>query len=440
MAVRRVCALSVVVVVSVLAGLVSLATAAPLRETAYKEALAGDSAAQILRAAFPTGAITKIAPRKIRVLVAAAAPSVVVEGQTALTIVDQGHTAQTETVPAHQEVGIEPVVSGGVIVGETVTDLDVTPQRSVTMTGPVLVSSTTSVLMAQPVAYPTELTVPRFHGALQIRAGLNSTLPGVKNTLLVVNEVSVEVYADGVLAGQIPSTWGPKATQALIAAAIAVRSRAIANINPSAPVPWDVTADSPLYLGINGERSATDAAVTKSAGEVLAHKGKVLNVGFVGLAPIVFAPSPGHPDFVANGPAKPIPGARPNLAAHAIALAKKMLAEHKPYVYGADTPSAGFDCSGLMYWIWHTNFGFSIPRDANSQSKVGYPVQRNDLQPGDLVFFADSSGYVTHVGIYIGNNKFLAAANPALGIRIDSLTESYYAQTYAGARRFSLSG
>jgi cell wall-associated NlpC family hydrolase len=90
-----------------------------------------------------------------------------------------------------------------------------------------------------------------------------------------------------------------------------------------------------------------------------------------------------------------------------------------------------------MYWIWLKHFGFQIPRVANDQSKVGAPVQRNDLQPGDLVFFADSSGYVTHVGMYIGNNMFLHAANPGAGVRIDSLSAGYFAQTYAGARRYS---
>ena len=433
MAVSRVCALSVVLV-TLLVGLVSVAIAEPLRETAYKEALAGNSAAQILRAAFPTGAITKVRSRTIRVLVADLAPSVVIEGQTALTVVDQGRTAPTETVPAHQQIQITPIISGGVMVGQTVTELDTSPQRSVRMTGPVLVSSTSSLLMPQPLALPGQLTVPRFRGALQIRAGLKPD----NTTLTVVNDVSVQGYVEGVLAGQMPSTWGPKAAQALVAGAIAVRSRAIAGIKPGARSFYDVTTDNPLYLGIDGERTTTDLAAAKSVGEVLAHKGKVMNIGFVGIAPIVFAPSPGHPDFVANGPPKPIAGANPNEAITAIALAKSMLKAKVRYVYGGDTPTAGFDCSGLMYWVWHTKLGLAIPRVANSQSKVGYPVQRNNLQPGDLVFFADSSGYVTHVGLYIGDLKFLAAADPALGIRIDSLTESYYAETYAGARRFSL--
>jgi cell wall-associated NlpC family hydrolase len=108
-----------------------------------------------------------------------------------------------------------------------------------------------------------------------------------------------------------------------------------------------------------------------------------------------------------------------------------------PYAYGG-TGTGAFDCSGLMYWVWLKNLGFAIPRTAADQSKVGSPVARNDLQPGDLIFFADSSGYVGHVGMYIGNGLMIHAANPGSGVKIDSLTQRYFAQTYAGARRYSV--
>jgi cell wall-associated NlpC family hydrolase len=418
MAVRRLCAISVlgVLVLAVLAG---IALAVPLRETAYKQALAGASATQILRAAFPAGTVTKLGGHTIRVLVADLAPTVIIEGQTPMTVTDQATGGASATIPAHQRVQITPVISAGAITGVTVRNLDAVPQQTIAMTGPIRLATTTSLRIDKPVGL-------RFRGALQVRAGFN-------NTLEIINDVSAEAYDYGVLAGQIPATWGPKALQAVIAGAIAVRSRAVASLKAPSAV-YDLTADNPLYLGIDGERATTTAAAVKSAGKVLIRRGKVMNVGFVGVLPITFAPSPGKADFVANGPPKAIPGAKPREAAAAVVLAESML--HHRYVFGGDSPS-GFDCSGLTYWIWHTNLGFSIPRDANSQSKVGVPVQRNDLQPGDLVFFADSSGYVTHVGLYIGSGLFLHAANPGLGVRIDSLTERYYVHTYAGARRFS---
>lgn len=415
---RRVGAICVLGVL-VLAGLASVAFAVPLRETAYKQALAGASATTILRTAFPSGTVTKVGGHTVRVLVADLAPTVIIEGQTAMTITDQAAGGKAETIPAHQRAEITPVIAGGAVTGVTVTNIDVVPQQAITMAGPVRLVTSTSLRIDKPVGL-------RFRGALQVRAGFH-------DTLMVINDVNAEAYDYGVLAGQIPSTWGPRAQQAVIAGAIAVRSRAVASLKRAGAL-YDVTADNPLYLGIDGERATTTAAVVKSAGKVLEHNKKVLNVGFVGIQPLLFAPSHGKPDFVANGPAKAIPGARAGKAPTALKLAVSML--HHRYVYGGANPS-GFDCSGLMYWIWHTNLGFSIPRDANSQSKVGAPVQRNDLQPGDLVFFADSSGYVTHVGMYLGNGQFINAANPGAGVRIDSLSETYFAQTYAGARRFS---
>ncbi|MEN3015065.1 MAG: C40 family peptidase [bacterium] len=106
----------------------------------------------------------------------------------------------------------------------------------------------------------------------------------------------------------------------------------------------------------------------------------------------------------------------------------------KPYVFGAAGPHC-FDCSGLVYWIFK-KLGRKIPRTADAQYNVGMPVSRNQLQPGDLVFFANTyTSGISHVGIYIGNGKFVHAANSRKGVIISSLTEGYWAQHYAGAKR-----
>jgi cell wall-associated NlpC family hydrolase len=106
-----------------------------------------------------------------------------------------------------------------------------------------------------------------------------------------------------------------------------------------------------------------------------------------------------------------------------------------PYIYGAESPSRGFDCSGLVSYVLHKK-GLHPPRTAAEQAHYGTPVSRSQLKPGDLVFFAGTykSG-VSHVGIYIGNNNFVHAANPSKGVRVDSLSKSYYANHYYGARR-----
>ena len=118
-----------------------------------------------------------------------------------------------------------------------------------------------------------------------------------------------------------------------------------------------------------------------------------------------------------------------------IALAKKKLG--KRYVWGATGQKNTFDCSGLTTYVCKKN-GIKIPRRAIEQSKYGKYVKRSDLKPGDLIFFDTSKrrkGYVNHVGIYIGNNKFIHASSAKKKVIITSLNKNFYSQRYKGARR-----
>jgi cell wall-associated NlpC family hydrolase len=112
-----------------------------------------------------------------------------------------------------------------------------------------------------------------------------------------------------------------------------------------------------------------------------------------------------------------------------------------PYQWGGSTPQTGFDCSGLMQWAY-AKAGIHIPRTSEMQILAGNatPVARKDLQPGDLVFFRDSSGDVHHVGMSLGGDRFLHAPHTGDVVKISSLKESYYAEQYTGARRFDTSG
>ena len=107
------------------------------------------------------------------------------------------------------------------------------------------------------------------------------------------------------------------------------------------------------------------------------------------------------------------------------------------YVYGGKNPSTGFDCSGYTQYIY-SNFGVSLGGSASSQLGSGTTVDRSALQPGDLLIFKGSSGdAVGHVGIYIGDNQFIHAANPSRGVVIDNLDgNSYYSPRYVSAERF----
>lgn len=116
-------------------------------------------------------------------------------------------------------------------------------------------------------------------------------------------------------------------------------------------------------------------------------------------------------------------------------LAKNKLG--KKYVWGAVGKKNTFDCSGLTTYVCKKN-GICIPRRAIAQSKYGKPVKRSNLKPGDLVFFDTSKrrkGYVNHVGIYIGNNKFIHASSAKKKVVITSLNKTFYSQRYKGARR-----
>jgi cell wall-associated NlpC family hydrolase len=102
-----------------------------------------------------------------------------------------------------------------------------------------------------------------------------------------------------------------------------------------------------------------------------------------------------------------------------------------PYVWGGSSPS-GFDCSGLVMYVY-AQVGVSLPHYTGAQWGMGVPVAESDLQPGDLVFF-DGLG---HVGIYIGGGEFIHAPHTGDVVRIDSLSEGWYAATYDGARRIT---
>ncbi|MHB1458985.1 MAG: C40 family peptidase [Armatimonadota bacterium] len=102
------------------------------------------------------------------------------------------------------------------------------------------------------------------------------------------------------------------------------------------------------------------------------------------------------------------------------------------YRYGG-TSSRGVDCSGLMKIIYQKE-GIALPRSARQQFHIGKPVSSGKLSPGDLVFF-NTRGFVSHVGMYIGNGKFLHAANRKAGVRVDSLGSMYYNKRFIGARR-----
>lgn len=104
------------------------------------------------------------------------------------------------------------------------------------------------------------------------------------------------------------------------------------------------------------------------------------------------------------------------------------------YVFGG-TNKSGFDCSGFTKYIY-SGSGISLPRTSYEQFASGSSVSMDNLQPGDLVFFSTYSSGASHVGIYAGGGRFVHAANPSSGVKVSSLSESFYSSRYLGARRY----
>lgn len=103
------------------------------------------------------------------------------------------------------------------------------------------------------------------------------------------------------------------------------------------------------------------------------------------------------------------------------------------YRYGG-TSRSGFDCSGFTRYIY-AKYGVALPHSSRAQYSHGKPVSRNELEKGDLVFFRTTRQGISHVGIYIGDGKFVHASNRSRGVVVDSLGSAYYSTRYVGARR-----
>lgn len=106
-----------------------------------------------------------------------------------------------------------------------------------------------------------------------------------------------------------------------------------------------------------------------------------------------------------------------------------------PYRRGGNTFETGFDCSGFVRAMYEQTAGLLLPRRADQQAAATEKIDRSDLQPGDLVFFNTMRRAFSHVGIYVGDNKFIHSPKPGAAVRIDDMRMSYWKQRFNGARR-----
>jgi cell wall-associated NlpC family hydrolase len=107
-----------------------------------------------------------------------------------------------------------------------------------------------------------------------------------------------------------------------------------------------------------------------------------------------------------------------------------------PYQYGGTSPETGLDCSGFVGYVFRQAAGVTLPRDSLSISESAQPVEPAELQPGDLVFFDTSNRAFSHVGIYLGDDRFVHASSSRTGsVVISNLHDHYWRDRFDGARR-----
>ena len=107
-----------------------------------------------------------------------------------------------------------------------------------------------------------------------------------------------------------------------------------------------------------------------------------------------------------------------------------------PYRYGGNSPEGGFDCSGLVDFVFLDAAGLKLPRSTNELIELDAPeIRRSRLQPGDLVFFSPDGGNVSHIGIYVGEGRFVHAPKAGGTVRLDHLDTDYWIRAYKGAKR-----
>ena len=112
-----------------------------------------------------------------------------------------------------------------------------------------------------------------------------------------------------------------------------------------------------------------------------------------------------------------------------------------PYRRGGNTEETGFDCSGFTRQVFENSLGLVLPRRADEQAQAAglLSINRQELRPGDLVFFNTMKRTFSHVGIYVGDDKFIHSPRTGSAVRIEDMRDSYWSRRFTGARRADLS-
>lgn len=117
------------------------------------------------------------------------------------------------------------------------------------------------------------------------------------------------------------------------------------------------------------------------------------------------------------------------------ALLQTLLMLGVDYRYGGKTPETGFDCSGLVAHVFREAYGIELPHNARAQSEMGMRVSLSELRAGDLVFYNTLNRPFSHVGIYLGDGRFVHAPKTGAQVRVEPIRGQYWMRRFDGARR-----
>ncbi|HEY5973158.1 MAG TPA: NlpC/P60 family protein [Geobacteraceae bacterium] len=195
-----------------------------------------------------------------------------------------------------------------------------------------------------------------------------------------------------------------------------------------------------VYAVRFGDYPSRDAA-RKQAQKLVAEK--LIGSYFIASPEAVFAPRRKEPEISSGRPPevrRPVePQVRPTaktdgeMGGIAARTAERFVGI--PYRWGGDTVVDGMDCSGFVRAVYNL-CGVNIPRTSAEQFRVGEGVARSELKDGDLVFFGAATDKINHVGIYVGDGRFVHAPRRGDEIKVSSLDEKYFAERFVGARRY----
>ncbi|MCL4182669.1 MAG: C40 family peptidase [Burkholderiaceae bacterium] len=155
----------------------------------------------------------------------------------------------------------------------------------------------------------------------------------------------------------------------------------------------------------------------------------LLGVSILSACSTLPSPGPGPSDPADPGPTGRLPE---DLAREAAFMALGLV--DTPYRYGGNTPAGGFDCSGLIVYVFRSAAGVALPRTVAQLARVGQPVRAASMRTGDLVLF-DTTGRFSHAGIYVGDGRFVHAPSRGGVVRLDGVHTRYWRPRFSGVRR-----